>query len=81
MGCKEKPGLFKMQLDQNPQHKLVILSKGGSDMKKAAGSVTTIVSISNMHSQSQHKQPPPKHTRRHAHGFKAHKCRLVMQGL
>lgn len=48
----EELGLFKMQLDQNPWCKLVILSKRGSDMKKAAGSVTTIISISNMHSQS-----------------------------
>lgn len=53
MGCEEKGlGLFKLQLDQNPRHKLVILSKGGSDMKRAAGSVTAIVSISNTHSQS-----------------------------
>lgn len=44
--------LFKMQLDRNPRRKLVISSEGGSDMKKAAGSVTAIVSISNMHSQT-----------------------------
>lgn len=38
-----------MQLDQNS---LVIAGERGSGMKRAAGSVTTIVSISNVRSQS-----------------------------
>lgn len=41
--------LLDMQLDQNS---LVIAGERGSGMKRAAGSVTTIVSISNMRSQS-----------------------------
>lgn len=58
-------GLFKIQLDQNPQHKLVMLSKGGSDMKKAAGSVTAIVNTSNPH--------PNTCTDTHVHMASGHK--------
>lgn len=62
MGYKEERGLFKMQLDQNPWCKLVILSKRGSDMKKAAGSVTTIISISNTVSLNKSNPHPNIHT-------------------